>query len=437
MIRFIKVVGAVDKITDCVPVVSSIKNVGILLYQLVHKVNKAAAPITPSWTDDIKIHMLSKDAFLAGVAMIPFIGNWACLIYQLKNTIDKGGFLYFGPLGYLSEATRKWNWGLKTHSLEVATLYLARNPNRSEEKLVKALKFAGIAKNKEIFQLILNSRTDWSSASIESVLMSASNTEIVALVLEKYKFSITNEKAAHILYYYTNAFFNNNSERLSLIQLLLDTYQEIDINWVGRSLEGAVNNADCDVVDLLLTRFPNIKIEYLVDALKKASTKGYTNIIELFRKKSPELVVNHLNQLLKDTANRGDIETLNWLLLTYKENITTAHIGEILESATQSFYFGENDPHLLIINAMIDKYPNLSGKDLEPALERSAMLNVNLFDHYLTTFSKLNPENSQLKPENLQDLLNHAVFIYRDIRDYAKVAQLIQKTFPNMVAVEP
>ena len=89
MVRFIKVVNTADKVTDCIPIVSTVKNIGILLYQCIHKVNKVANPVKTSWTDDIKIHVLSKSASNAGMASIPFVGNITCLVEYVADAIAK------------------------------------------------------------------------------------------------------------------------------------------------------------------------------------------------------------------------------------------------------------------------------------------------------------------------------------------------------------
>lgn len=192
MIRFIKVVNAIDKITDCVPIVSTVKNVGILLYQLAHKVNKVA-PVKTSWSDDIKIHALSKDALMASIAMLPILGNLTCLLsYVLEKRV------LMGSLGYLGEAAIQHNWGLKKHSYEVVSLHLARNP-KIEKKLTNALEKAARNGNQEIFKLILDSRNDWSSKSIENALT--------------YTTTLSNKQAWSVLRLYDN-FLSNDTNSL-------------------------------------------------------------------------------------------------------------------------------------------------------------------------------------------------------------------------------
>lgn len=441
MVKFIKVVNTVDKVLDCIPVASTIKNIGIFLYQLTHKVNKVANPVNTCWKDDIKIQVLSKDDFITRISMIPIVGNLTALAYHLDNAISKAfgiGELIGRPMGYLGEATRAFSWGLKKHSHEVVALCLARNPNRPEKKLKEALIFAAITEKPEIFKLILESRTTWSSDSIAKVLNFTKSTEIANIILEKYSVILTDKQVGSVIGYLAGNIGQNNYK---LIELLINTFPEIDINEVGRGLKGAAMRKDSfDNICLLLDRFPQIKEEHIVAALKKASEEGLKDTIEVLLKKSPNLVKTQIEKLLENAASHGDEVILNGLLNIYKENIVSASIGKVLASATQSIYY-EGNKRLSIIERLINEYPNLAGKDLEPAMEKAASSNIVLFQLYLNVFS-------QLKSENLQKILNQSVFIYgksgrnRKIPNsyterWNEVARLIQKKFPDMKAFHP
>lgn len=438
MIRFIKAINTTDKILDCIPIVSTVKNAGILLYQLVHKVNKVANPVNTSWRDDIKIHILSKDDFIAGISMIPIVGNLTALAYHLSNAIAKvqERWVLGGPKGYLGEATRAFSWGLKKHNYEVVALYLARNPNRSEEKLSKALRFAASAGKEEIVKLILDSRNDWSSNSIKEALKFTKDTKIAKIILENCSNILTDKDAGSVVSYLAGNFMQNN---YSLIELLIANYPNIDITEIGRALVRASGEEDSfNIVYLLLNSFPKIEEKHIEKALEEASNKGFKDIIELLLQNSPNLVTTHMDRLLENAASRGNHVILNWLLNTFKDNISSTSIGKVLARATLSMVFGEDDKHLLIIKALISKYPNLPGKDLEPAMTNATLLYNELFKIYLNTFT-------QLQPENLQMILNDAVFMYgksdEDVPDsYSQrmdeVAKLIKEKFPTMEAVD-
>lgn len=462
MVRFISVVSAIDKITDCLPVVSSLKNAGILLYQQVHKVNSVANPVNPSWKDDIKIHALSKDHFISSMSAIPIFGNFFALFYHAIHAIAKarGGFIIGGPRGYLCEATRAFSWGMRKHGPEVVALYLARNKDRPEQSLKKALTTAAYLGNKEVFKLILDSRT-WSSRSIQHALCYAKNTEIAVLILEKYQ-SILNSGQVELI---LNT-FSDDKEKYSLVELLIATYPNIDLRsgieqtagskdgfktldlllksiqitgeHVARALEKAAEKGLNENVALLLERVPGITSAHIAPALIKASENELKDTMELLLKKAPDLASTHLDCLLENAAKKGNINILNWLTHTYKEFTTTASIGKILEGATRGIYF-KDDNCLLIIQNLVYKYPDLPAKDLKQVLDKAATHNAGLFKLYLDVFT-------QLRPEDLQDILNDAVFIHGKTDDnvptpyserWQKVAELIKQKFPDMIAVDP
>jgi hypothetical protein len=439
MVRLIKVVNVVDQVTDMIPLVSNVKNITILLYQLTHKINKVANPVNPSWKDDIKIHVLSKSAFTAGISMIPFLGNLTCLTYYVLNALVKarGMKLRGGPIGYLGEAIRASNWGLKKHNYEVVALYLARNPTRLEEKLRKALVFAAREGNKDIFELILGSRTTWSVNSIIESLRSSTNAEIACIILEKYSSVLTDKQAADILSHFVGCSARNNYD---LIELFIQTYPKMDINEMGHSLEKAAGKEGAyNIVELLLKHFPCIKDQYLVAALKKASENEFKDIVKLLFEKASHLLPIQLDQILEQAANNGKNEFMDWLFANYEKYITTTSIGKVLAAATQFEYFGDDDGYLSIVKAlMVSKYHDLPGKDLEPALKKAASLNADVFEMYLNTFT-------QLQPENLQEILNNTIVLHSSLNQgkgvflnerCKKVFLLIQKKFPQMVAVD-
>lgn len=433
MVRFIKVVRGIDQITDCIPIVSTVKNVGILLYQRIHKINKIANPDTLSWKDDIKIHMLSKDDFMARIYMIPIMGNFTAIFYYLNNAVIRaqtrgswiGGFsraLRGVPLGYLGEAIRTFSWGLKRHNIEVVKLYLARNPDRSEEKLKNALKFAASLDKLEIFKLILDSRTDWSSNSIQEVLKLAESVEVANLVLERYSSDLTGQQVGSILEFQLGSF--KSDKQLELIELLLKTYQNIDMDKVGLSLKTAVMSNNYNISKLLIDYYPKIGEKYHAAALRIASNRGYISIVKLILQNSPYLATLPLEYVIKNAITNK--EFLEELLTQYEKDITTSHISKLFEDLVHSIHHRENDKELIFLKELISKYPNLPAKDLETAMEEAALLNAEIFELYLDKFN-------QLQPENLQNILNKATFIYVP---QPKVIQLIQKKFPHMQAID-
>ncbi len=438
MVRFIKVVNTLDKVTDCIPIVSTMKNAGILLYQLIHKVNKVANPVKTSWTDDIKIHVLSKDNFMAGIASIPVVGNLTCLIVYVKLAIAKvtDDFIIGGPKGYLAESSRGWHYGTKKHSYEITALYLARNPNRQEHKHAKSLCFAASTENEEVFKLILNSR-HWTFESLKNTLMDTHNINNANLILDQYKNALTNKNKEMGEVLRSHCFWYGESH-YPIIEFLVSNFPQMDVSCVGQALTRLAQYRNTlKPISLLLTKFPGIDEKDMKEVLLKASEKNNGKIFELIEQHTPGIVGKNLDQVLKDASKNHDFSTFNWLSAKYKEKITPEQIGMVLTEQASPIYFGENDNSLRIINEILSTYPNLPAECLVPVMEKAANHNNDLFNRYLNTFS-------QLEPKHLQGILNDAVYVHGNNDDFSgfterwkQVAVLIQSKFPKMKAENP
>lgn len=444
MVNFTNIVNNFGKITDCVPIISSFTNATILLYQLVHKVDKTANPFKEtSWKDDIKIYMLAKHHWITCISIIPIFGNLTCFAYYLAKCIThmRNPKTRSEPPqnDYLRKAISQGSWGLEKHGVEVGVLALARHPVRTDEELEEALRLATSLDEKEIFNLILGSKkTPWPPESIEKALCFAKSGEIATSLLETA--TLTDEQAGSVVLYLSGNFRKNNTW---LIQLILTYYPTIERDALGKSLaKAATKKSNESTILLLLNHSSKIEEKYVIEALKNASDVGSKNTLELIFQQFPHLIPTQIEYLLTNASKRGDTTILKWLLTTYEQCITTAHIGQAIAAATQSSYFGEEDKYGQIIQGLIDQYPSLTGEDLEPLLLQAATSNLGLFEFYLKIFP-------QLEPKHLQTLLNNAVFVYgkedesypithkRGEEKWQKVARLIQKQFPSMVAIPP
>ncbi len=240
-------------------------------------------------------------------------------------------------MGYLGESSRRWYYGTKKHSYEITALYLARNPNRSEEKQLKSLRFADSAKNEEAFKLILNSR-DWTSESLKSSLNQTHNSNIAKLILDKCGGTLSNEDAEEIL---NSHCYKYNESDYPIIKLLTSKYPEMDIHRVGQALSRLAPYRNTfrntfKAIDFLLTHFPAISKEDRKEALLAASKKQNTETIKSIEQKTPGLVEENLDQVLKNATTNKSVSALyaihdpsffNWLLANYKEKITPEQIG--------------------------------------------------------------------------------------------------------------
>lgn len=446
MVRFIKVISTVDKITDCIPGVATVKNAGILLYQRAHKVNSVAKHLsgTTSWKDDIKIHMLSKDQKLALFAMHP-IGSHVLYFKYLSdfseyivNSLTKKRNTQVDD-GYLLKALSMNN---KEHRNEVIALYLARNPNQSDEKLMRAFHQAAQMRtnnpeDKAVFDLIFNSR-QWSSDSIVAVLKNVTDIETAQTILNKYKTTLSPTQAGSVL----EAQGLNKDVTNDLIKLILDAFPNIDKEAAGKCLQNVnlhanyfyqspENEKKClAIIQTLFDRFPGIEDEFVDAAITHAGDAGYKDVLALLVEKKPHLIDQHLAKLTANAAKRGDAEIFHWLLGAYKDKISTQMIGQALASTIKGFYGAGDKQVLLIKEKLLKEYPNLPGKDLEPVLEQAAQRNIKYFSEFLNHFQ-------QLKPENLQNLLECATRYSQskdpsEVENWSRISRLILQKFPDM-----
>lgn len=229
-----------------------------------------ANPVNISWTDDLKIHALSKSEIMIGIASIPVIGNLMCCIKYVKEAII--GKSFFPPpiqVGCLREAARRWHYGTKKHSYEIAALYLARYPNRPEEKQANALRSAVIVKNEEVFNLILNSR-EWSTQTLTNLLEYVDSENNAQLILDKDN-EFTNEDIGEVFNFHCLTY---EESKHSLLQFLISKYPQMAIDHVGKALIDLVKNKNTlKPIQLLLNHFPDInendRKKALIEAFKK------------------------------------------------------------------------------------------------------------------------------------------------------------------------
>ena len=318
MVRFIKVVNTFDKITDCIPLVSTIKNAGILLYQAVHKVDKSALPIKASWSDDIKIHVLTKDRFIARASMIPIVGNLLCLMsYAIFHVIKHNKKNVNKPYlasGYLRRAlSAEDTFGIKKHDVEVIALYLARKPQCSENKLISIL-YSDIAKNNpQISNLILNSKSNWTHNHLHAVLGVADETTAIRIYNKNIP-KPTEEHAVTALYTFIA------KSNIKMVNCILDCYPSLDkdMDKITDVFHEAAFQQRSNVVSYLFERFPNISEQVQMIALAKARRWNHQEIVDLILAKSPHLKI----KICWDKVDLDKLKTIQPMLYAaYLEDI--------------------------------------------------------------------------------------------------------------------
>ncbi len=420
MVRFIKAVDACDKILDCLPIVSTLKNLSLYLYRLAHKTNNVANPVKTTWKEDIKIHILTKDSLPLAVSMFPVVGNLLVLGYHLANAVIKAFGIGKGN-GYLMKATRAHSSCLKKHGHEVVALCLAEKPNRSKKKLSSALWSAAYLGKVDVLKLILNSRSEWSSETLSKLIVPSENKEVVEAILEKHSKFMNINDVGSVIVDLSKAPHKNFGK----MELLLKTYQNIDEVHIGRALMNASREEKgTQTLNLLLDHYPQIREDFKTEAMKLASKKSKDSLIAILTK-WPELKTReNMGLVLEEAAFSGKEEIVDWLL-NNNEDISEESIGKAMANAT-SVYYGENDPQFNILFKLKLKYKKLPVQYLILFLDTAANSNAAIFKIILDEFD-------QIKSEHVQEILNNAVYSSRN----PTLVQVIKSKFPEMKAEDP
>lgn len=140
-INFIKTIDTLDAVTDCIPLVSTAKNISIRLYQECHKVNETANPVQNSVIDDLKMVALTKSDFCWCPIIDNLVGLGKLIINCLKYCHD-----FKSSSEYADKKSLKRFVLSPLHGAEVRKLYLARNP-----QAFQALKLATKKRNDDAF----------------------------------------------------------------------------------------------------------------------------------------------------------------------------------------------------------------------------------------------------------------------------------------------
>lgn len=253
-----------------------------------------------SWTDDIKIHALSKSHFIAGVALLPVVGNLVCLVkYVVNYNSDRSTV-------YLEEASRKRYFGTKKHSDEIKRLYISRKKHLPEKELAKSLRIAAVNANEETLKLILESR-DWTTSTLKNTLKDVHSKESAQLLLDKCKDELTNEEVGEILIAHCS---NYKETSYPIIELLTREFHKISIDSVGDAIVEIAENANAkEPMGLLLNKFPNIDKGKKDKAILKAFRNKNIKLINFIIINHPEIIENKLYQLLLIASEKGFLVT--------------------------------------------------------------------------------------------------------------------------------
>ncbi|MFV0340318.1 MAG: hypothetical protein ACK5MA_06805 [Parachlamydiaceae bacterium] len=182
MTKFQNIINRVGAVIDYIPGLATLVNGSILIYQRAHRVDQAANPVNRSWKSDLKIYALSKDKVVAKASLTPFIGTIGAIItHSFRNSYFKlwKGFDYKINRCLIDAARVDPN--KRNHSLELATLYLDRNPDLDPAELVFPLCQAAVNQNMPLIDLFLERMEPLSAETTVKVLSTYSVSGQVAL----------------------------------------------------------------------------------------------------------------------------------------------------------------------------------------------------------------------------------------------------------------
>ena len=302
MVRPIKVIQAVDKVLDCVPLVSTAKNIGIRLYQKTHKANEAAAktlPMDVSWKDDLKIHMLTKETHVW--SFIPIVDDVCNFIKHIVDSFRKKS-----PQGYLSRIVT----GNKGHlsglnQSEALHLYYARNQDREGVKFTKPLRAAAALRDNEstFLKNLLYFRvweTDVLLDAVEHSTTFKSTKLIIDRAQELHLPSKADDEKAKTAIHSLAQKGSTENENVQSINYILGKYSYLDFekdnfrsSLMATLMQGNKFKAQADSVD--------------AKAFVEVVVKLYSNNLEKFVEFAPKLIAGtHLTDVL--VKMRAEIE---------------------------------------------------------------------------------------------------------------------------------
>lgn len=425
MVKVIQAVNVIDSIADCIPIVSTIKNISIILYRLIHKVDRVANPVNASWKDDIKIHILTKGIFEITAGLIPFYGNIACLVFNIFKIAQPSDIAL--PLRYLIKAI-----GLKDEieGYQLAAKLLKRYPDFTENEFSEALSLAAAREHIEVFELILNSRTQWSRNFVLDLLKTSKNEEVLKLLLDKYSTLFTKQELHDVIN--VGSYGRPNLEK---VKFLLDYYSKSDPNYPCESLLLAIKgeHKNC-TVEFILKNYPDIDSKTIGEALKIAlrdvfyNTEKTSLAIQLLNY-CPQLEEKYIIDALINIPSHGNSLEVVSLLISRKPRLTCYQITDLITNITGNSL----EPNKkALIQTILQLYPEFSSKDAAQLLLRFCRVTEER-GRLDEGFEWLLNQLSNLQAEDAQELLNTLIFKKNAIH----CATILQRRFPGLQIINP
>ncbi len=179
-----------DKFTDCIPVLSTFKNLGYLYYQKIHEVNRNVGQAI-GWKNHLRVCIITKNRYLCGISSIPVLGNVACIAYYISLTLANS----IGPTrATQNHELKKWisiqEPIIRKHRIELVALHLSNQTEISNEELWESITLASQQEDVELFKLIfVSNRNGWEPSALMDAMSYGNNLEIIQFIVNNVDFS--------------------------------------------------------------------------------------------------------------------------------------------------------------------------------------------------------------------------------------------------------
>ncbi len=426
MVKVIQAVNVIDSVADCKPIVSTIKNISIILYRLIHKVDRVANPVNASWKDDIKIHMLTKSTFEIITGLVPFYGNIACLVVNIFKIVQPSDIAL--PQQYLLKAICLKD---EKEGYQLTAKLLKRYPDDyTEKELRKALSVASEKENIDVCNLILNSSPQWSQNFVLDLLKTSKNKGVLKLLLDKYSTLFTKQELHDVIN--VGSYGRPNLEK---VKFLLDYYSKSNPNYPCESLLLAIQGEHKNyTVGFILKNYPDIDSKTIGEALKIALRDVFCNnekthlAIQLLDY-CPQLEEKYIIDALINIPSHGNSVEVVSLLISRKPRLASSQITDLITNITGNSL----EPNKkALIQTILQLYPEFSSRDAAQLLLRFCHVTEGR-GRLDEGFEWLLNQLSNLQAEDAQELLNTLIFKKNAIH----CATLLQRRFPGLQIINP
>ena len=355
---YLQNINTIGKISDCIPVISTLTNGFIILYRLAHKVDNTVNSQTNSWKDDLKIHILSKDALIAAIATIPVVGNFVAFVHHLVNTY----FQAEKSTSYiLTTACGSKSSGLKDHNLEIVQLYAERQPKILDANLFKCIYLAAQNNRFDILKTLIG-KSDRKEFYIKEAFNECSDMQMAESILAEYRDIISIDYQSYLI----NLAASDKNATLKL-KLLLNQFPDLELAQKKRAIIEAINEKLWVHGEIIFNT---------IDDKHKA---------EVFY------------EVIQRPIISVDYKTIKLMLKDYSQYMTNEYLKKILIFATDVNVFPV-DKEYKIVNTIVDHCTNATNE-----LLLEVMLEKSRFTDFIVT--QLDRRN--FTPDQLQTISTH------------------------------